>query len=308
MNLATYINDLLYRYDCVIIPDFGGFVTTRIGAKMDRDMQTFYPPTKQITFNSHLKHNDGLLANYIASAENTSFDKASSAISLSVIKWQNQLQSKAIEIDNLGVLMLNENKQIIFEPNTNVNYLTESFGLSTVKSTAIPRLKEQNVVVKPLTPVTSSTNDDKKVIPAFIKYAASAAILLTLGFAGYNGYQNNQQKEVLAKKEIAIQKKIQAATFVISNPLPTIDLNVVKEVYKPYHIVAGAFQAIENAETKVNQLKEKGFNASIIGTNKWGLIQVVFNSYVNRNDAINNLYKIQKTISKDAWLLDETLN
>ncbi|WP_405611325.1 SPOR domain-containing protein [Polaribacter sp. Asnod1-A03] len=306
MNLATYINDLLYRYDCVIVPDFGGFVTTRIGAKMDRDMQTFYPPTKQITFNSHLKHNDGLLANYIASAENTSFDKASSAISLSVIKWQNQLQSGAIQIDNLGVLTLNENKQIIFEPNTTVNYLTESFGLTNVKSTAIPRLKEQ-AVVKPLV-ANVPVKEDKKVIPAFIKYAATAAILLTLGVAGYNGYQNNQQKEVFAKKEKAIQQKIQAATFVISNPLPTIDLNVVKEVYKPYHIVAGAFQVIENAETKVNQLKAKGFDASIIGTNKWGLIQVVFSSYVKRNDAINNLYKIQKTTSKDAWLLDETLN
>ena len=26
MTLANYINDLLYRYDCVIVPDFGGFV------------------------------------------------------------------------------------------------------------------------------------------------------------------------------------------------------------------------------------------------------------------------------------------
>jgi len=304
MNLATYINDLLYRYDCVIVPDFGGFVTNRIGAKMDRDMQTFYPPTKKITFNSHLKHNDGLLANYIASAENISFDKASSAISLSVIKWQNQLQSNPIQLDDLGVLTLNENKQIIFEPNSTVNYLTESFGLASTISPAIPRLKEQ---VKPLIPSATPVKEDKKVIPAFIKYAATAAILLTLGFAGYNGYQNKQQKEVLASQEKAIQKKIQSATFVISKPLPTIDLNVAKEEAKPYHIVAGAFQIMQNAEVKVNQLKAQGYDASIIGKNKWGLIQVVFNSYVNRNDAINNLYKIQKTISKDAWLLDETL-
>lgn len=298
MTLATYINDLLYRYDCVIVPDFGGFVTNRIGAKANNFTHTFTPPTKQVTFNSLLKHNDGLLANYIASAENISFEKASTAISLSVIKWKNELQSKSVEIDNLGVLSLNEEKQIVFEPKTSVNYLTESFGLATVASSAISRYKQQ---VKPLIPVL--VEEEKKGIPAFIKYAATAAILLTFGFAGYNGYQQNKQKEVLASQEKAIQKKIQSATFVISNPLPTINLNVVKEKVKPFHIIAGAFQFAENAEKKVTQLKAKGFDAKIIGVNKWGLTQVTFNSYSNRNEATNNLYKIQKTVSKDAWLL-----
>ena len=304
MKLATYINDLLYRYDCVIVPDFGGFVTNKIGAKANNFTHTFTPPTKQVTFNSLLKHNDGLLANYIASAENISFEKASTAISLSVIKWQNELQSNTVQIDSLGVLSLNEEKQIIFEPNAAVNYLTESFGLDTVTSSAISRFKEQ---VKPLNPLPVK-EERKRGIPAFIKYAATAAILLTLGYAGYNGYENNLQKENLANQEKAIQKKIQAATFVISNPLPTINLNVVKEVAKPFHIVAGAFQFAENAEKRVEELKAKGFDAQIIGVNKWGLTQVTFNSYTNRNEATNNLYRIQKTVSKDAWLLVEKLD
>ena len=298
MTIANYINDLLYRYDCVIVPDFGGFVTNRIGAKINTQSHTFYPPTKQITFNSHLKHNDGLLANYIASSENISFEKAATAISLSVIKWKNELQSSAIEIDNLGVLSLNEEKQIIFEPNTTVNYLTTSFGLSSFESSSIGRAKAQ---VKPFIPVTEKEN--KKGIPVFIKYAATAAILLTLGFAGYNGYQNYQQKEILASQEKALEKKIQTATFVISNPLPTLELNVSKEIPKPYHIVAGAFQFPENAAKKVKELKAKGYDSKIIGVNKWGLTQVSFNSYANRNEATNQLYKIQDTVSKDAWLL-----
>ena len=298
MTIANYINDLLYRYDCVIVPDFGGFVTNRIGAKINTQSHTFYPPTKQITFNSHLKHNDGLLANYIASSENISFEKAATAISLSVIKWKNELQSSAIEIDNLGVLSLNEEKQIIFEPNTGVNYLTTSFGLSSFETANITRAKAQ---VKPLIPVAKK--EAKKGVPAFIKYAATAAILLTLGFAGYNGYENYQQKEILASQEKALEKKIQTATFVISNPLPTLELNVSKAISKPYHIVAGAFQFPENAAKKVKELKAKGYDSKIIGVNKWGLTQVSFNSYANRNEATNQLYKIQDTVSKDAWLL-----
>ena len=300
MTLATYINDLLYRYDCVIVPDFGGFVTNRIGAKMKNHI--FTPPTKQITFNSLLKHNDGLLANYIASSENISFEKANTVISLAVIKWQNELQTKAVIIENVGNLSLSEGKKIIFEPIVTVNYLTESFGLATIETSAILRLKEQ---AKPLVPVLIQS--EKKGVATFIKYAATVAVLLTLGYTGYNGHQNEQQNKVVANQQIAIQKKIQAATFVISNPLPTINLNVVREISKPFHVVAGAFQFVENAERKVKLLRAKGFDAKIIGVNEWGLTQVTFNSFASRNEATNHLYKIQKTISSDAWLLIRTL-
>ena len=74
MNIANYISDLLYRYNCIIIPNFGGFVTNKISAKIDEASNMLYPPKKQITFNSHLKENDGLLANYIATSENISFE------------------------------------------------------------------------------------------------------------------------------------------------------------------------------------------------------------------------------------------
>jgi len=298
MILANYINDLLYRYDCVIVPDFGGFVTNKKGASLNESNHTFYPPSKQVTFNAHLKDSDGLLTNYIASAENISFEKASTAISLSVIKWQNEIQTKPLEIGNIGVLTLNENRQIIFTPNYNVNYLSESFGLENVASSLINR---KETVVKPLIPI--SEKEPKKGVPAFIKYAATAAILLTLGFIGNKAIQNNNQKTFLANQEKALEKKIQAATFVISNPLPTIDLNIKKKEVKSFHLVAGAFQFKENAEKKVKQLKKLGYNSNILGVNKWGLTEVTFESYKNRNDAINNLYRIQKTISKDAWLL-----
>lgn len=301
MNLAKHISDLLYRYDCVIVPDFGGFVTHQIGAKLHSDAQTFDPPTKQIAFNGHLKHNDGLLANYVTSTEQMSFEEATTGISLAVTQWQQQLKTSEIQLDGLGVLSLNKNQQIIFEPKKEINFLTASFGLSTVAGAAVNRPETQ---LKTLIPIVKT--DTKKAIPTFIKYAATAAILLTLSFAGYTGYEQNQQKEVLASQQKALEKKIQSATFVISNPLPTLKLNVIREVAKQYHVVAGAFQFPENANRKVKQLIADGFNSKIIGVNKWGLTQVSFDSYVEKNDAINYLNKIKRTVSQDAWLLVKT--
>lgn len=298
MNLASYINDLLYRYDCVIVPNFGGFITNKVSAKINENTNSIYPPSKKISFNKHLNVNDGLLVNYVATSENISYDKATKDILNCVNSWKIKLQTNTITIGALGSLSLNESKQYIFEPNTKVNYLTDSFGLSEVESTKVDRYKEK---VKPLVAVVNKK--EKTGIPTFIKYAATAAILLTLGFAGNNMYQQNEQKEILANQEKALEEKIQSATFVISNPLPTIELNVVKEVEKPYHVIAGAFQFPENAKKKVNQLKKKGFKASILGVNKWGLTEVAFESFSDKNKATNALYKIQDTVSKDAWLL-----
>ena len=296
MTVANYINDLLYRYDCVIVPNFGGFVTNKVGAKANHFSHTFYPPTKLLTFNAHLNHNDGLLANYIASVKNISFEQATKLIANTVAVWKTELETKSVTIAAVGKLTLNSNKQLIFEPNTTVNLLTESFGLTTVKSSAITRFKEQ---VKPLVPVKEA----KKGVPVFIKYAATAAILLTIGALGWNGYQKNQQQELLAKETAVLEQKIQSATFVIDNPLPTINLNVTKAKAKNFHVVAGAFQFKANAEKKVRQLKKKGYNAKVLGKNKWGLIQVSFDSYTTRNKATNELRKIQKNVSSDAWLL-----
>ena len=116
MNLANYINDLLYRYDCVIVPNFGGFIANKIGAVLDEENHTFYPPTKKIGFNANLKHNDGLLANYIASSEDIAFEKANKFIDTTVYQWLTSLESDVLEISGVGTIVLNEAKQLIFEP------------------------------------------------------------------------------------------------------------------------------------------------------------------------------------------------
>lgn len=297
MTLANYINDLLYRYDCVIVPNFGGFVTNKIGAKVNNFTHTFSPPKKQITFNSFLKHNDGLLANYIASNKNISFEKANAFIVSEVTNWKKDLESKTITVASVGTLSLNEAKQVVFEPNTSSNFLAESFGLTEVESPAVKRFKQE---VKTL-PAVSEQNERK--IPVLLKRAAVAAAVVGIAYVGWNGVQNQQQKEVLASQEKSLQKKIQSATFVIDNPLPTINLNVAKTEENNFHIIAGAFQEVENAENKLEELQELGYDAKIIGKNNYGLIQVSFNSYNDKQEARKALELIKETVNEDAWLL-----
>lgn len=299
MMLEKYISDLLYRYECVIVPDFGGFVTRKNSSKLDDSTHTFYPPTKQLTFNSQLKNNDGLLANYIASATQVSYNEAVNLIEKEVATWQKTLPTQEIELKKIGSFTQKENT-IIFEPCKETNYLTSSYGLSTF---TVPSVKNEAKVVS----INSSQN--RKGIPSFIKYAATAAILIALGTVAFDGYQKNNHQKMLAKAEqqqAKIEKSIQEATFVIKNPLPAITLNVTKKTQR-YHIVAGAFRNPENALKKVEQLNKKGYNARVLGKNKWGLTQVCYASFNSKRKAINKLYAIQKKVASDAWLLIDDL-
>ncbi len=76
MHLENYISDLLYRYDCVTIPEFGAFLTHRVSAKVHESTHAFYPPKKVVSFNEQLQHNDGLLASYITEVEKIPYEAA----------------------------------------------------------------------------------------------------------------------------------------------------------------------------------------------------------------------------------------
>ncbi|MDO9273941.1 MAG: SPOR domain-containing protein [Lutibacter sp.] len=302
MTLATYISDLLYRYECVIVPNFGGFVTNEISAKVNHFTHTFYPPSKQMTFNPNLQSNDGLLANYVASAKNISYSEALESIEKEVKSWKLLLNAEVLELENIGFFKINKEHKLIFEPTNSINYLTTSFGLGSYVSPEIKRIvfKEK---IKQLEPF--SAEETKRKTPVFIKYAATAAILFALGTVGWNEYQKVEYNNLVAKTEQQqkkVEKTIQEATFVISNPLPVITLNISKEIYK-YHIIAGAFRTPENAEKKLQQLLEKGFNAKILGGNKWNLTEVAYESFTNEDEALNKMRSIHKTESQDAWLL-----
>ena len=76
MHIDSYISDLLYRYDCVTMPGFGAFLTTRVSAKVHETTNSFYPPKKVLSFNEQVHHNDGLLCSYIADVEKIPYESA----------------------------------------------------------------------------------------------------------------------------------------------------------------------------------------------------------------------------------------
>ncbi len=320
MKLEKYISDLLYRYDCVIVPNFGGFIANKKSATVNQ--HTFLPPYKQITFNSLLIENDGLLANYIAQVDKMPYATAINFINFEVQEWVEKLLNEQLDLDGIGTLF-NVKDTIEFEPENKINYLTDSFGLKSIVANKIIHQKQGNnfskiIATTEATSYVVNRNIEDKNPPIvlkkqnrnrsrmpFVKYAAIFILGATTIALMTKINKNSQQKQqlVTANTQQKIQEaKIQNATFVIDNPLPIIELKA-KPIVKNYHIIAGAFRSEKNAKKKVKQLKNIGFEASIVGKNKFDLYQVAFESFANLENANDKLNKIKSSISKDAWML-----
>ena len=309
MQLETYISDLLYRYDCVTVPEFGAFLTQRVSAKVHESTHTFYPPKKVLSFNEQLQQNDGLLANYIAEVEKIPYATALNKVSKQIKSIKSFLvEGETIQLKNIGELVLNADGKIQFDPSNHINYLTD--GLSHFTSTEINRevYKETVETIEENTPIVLTP--EKRSSRNWLKYAAAAVILLGLGgFLGTKYYSNSIEKHNQLAHEQAneqLDAKVQEATFVISNPLPAATLSLEKQSGN-YHIVAGAFRIEANSEKKVNQLRDKGYKARKIGVNRYGLHEVVYASFETREEAQRELYKIRREHNRDAWLLIKKL-
>ncbi len=311
MQLETYISDLLFRYECVTIPEFGSFLTQRVSATINDSTNAFYPPKKRVSFNEQIQKNDGLLAHYIADVEKIPFEIANKKIAKRVKILKSYLiQGETLSFNNIGEIVFNKEGKINFEPTYSLNYLTDSFGLSQFISPIVSReaYKEEVEAIEKVIPITAAPK--KRKARPYLKYAAVALIALTCGgFVASNHYVNQIEAHNQLAQEEATQQldsKIQQATFSL-NPLPAITLNVTKQSGN-YHIVAGAFRIEENCDKKINQLKATGFNARKIGVNKYGLHQVVYSSYENGQEALKAIREIRKNHNKDAWLLVKKLD
>lgn len=311
MHIETYISDLLYRYDCVMLPEFGAFLTQKVSAQIDENNNLFLPPKKSIAFNGQLQHNDGLLATYIAEAENIPYELAVQKISKQVKAIKAFLnQGETLSFSNIGELRLNSEGKIIFEPATSTNFLTDAFGLDAFHVSEIKRItyKQHVETLEDIIPV--DITPEKREKRSYLKYAAAAVIALAIGgFAASSYYNQVETHNQLAQEEAneQLDAKVQEATFVIENPLPAATLHVEKQQGR-YHIIAGAFRIEENANTKVTELQELGYKARKIGINKFGLHEVVYASHQNGQEALTALRKIRENHNKEAWLLVRELN
>lgn len=313
MGIPHYIDSLLYRYQCVVVPSFGAFLTQKKPASLQKESNSFYPPTKELSFNTQLQTNDGLLVSHIAQAEKKPFEEVLKMVEHEAKSWFRELRREGrLELLPLGEFRLNQEGNIRFVPAERNNYLTASFGLSAVLASPVTRevLKQEVEILEEHIPFTITPERREQTgIRPYFKYAAVILLALATGLSGYTWYRQQSEAEGLVRAEAQkqVSRHIQEATIFGAQPLelPSITLEIDRKSTGIHHIVAGAFRIRENADKKIRQLRQQGFDAHYIGQNPHGLHQVAYGSFADPKQALDSLHKIRRAISADAWMLSK---
>ena len=148
MNLSKYIAELLVKNNCVIVPNFGGFIANYKPAVIDELKQKIYPPSKGVLFNVNLMNNDGLLANHVSKQIGNNYSEALNLIDEVSTDWKNQLKKgDRISIGEVGFLYQADNK-IQFEQDREFNLYLGAYGFSTVNFVPMSEEQVQKTVVE----------------------------------------------------------------------------------------------------------------------------------------------------------------
>ncbi|MFT6747134.1 MAG: hypothetical protein ACJAZ2_001482 [Glaciecola sp.] len=194
IKLESVIQEMLFNYECVVIPQFGGFLSHYQAAKILKDKNLILPPSKSLTFNVLLKANDGLLAQELVTRFNVSYKEAIQVISLQVDSWQ-EILSNGGKVSIPGVGKLNKNKKdtILFVQDLNANLLNDAYGLGTLKAQVLKKDGITGKIKEEYIQRQSSPSFNHKVK----KIAAGgsiAAILLVLAIWSYLNFDMVQHQ------------------------------------------------------------------------------------------------------------------
>jgi cell division septation protein DedD len=341
-DIQKYVVELLFKHDCVIIPNLGGFVAQYKSAALDEVTGFFSPPSKQILFNINLKNNDGLLANEIAQRKHITYNEANELITSFVSNLNQQLNTKkSFTFLELGTL-ISEEKSLIFKQKS-INFLTSSFGLAPIN-------------VNEFKPLIESSGGSNKIIdlsPKVLKNSkwwVAAAIVPLLFYTAwiplktdlFNNPSNfnysdlnpftytknsvnsineetavnsvninnklalteKQTKEIKAPKTtVTIDLEAEAeSTFIEETTIETSEEVLETPVSIQYHVIVGCFGNKKNAIRLVKKLNRKGYSAFELDLYK-NLHRISLGTFYDKDDALTAQKKIKKEEKMSSWIL-----
>jgi len=289
MEINQYVKELLLLNDCVIIPEFGGFVANYKPSTIENNQ--FFPPTKEIAFNNKLNSNDGLLINYISETEGIDYFSAKQKLDNFVEETNLNLErNRNVYFEGVGYLHYDSRENLLFEPQVKQNLLVDSYGLQNFSYEKLyqrqmpkPAFK---VEYREPVPVIFQKRKLKKLVVAIPLLVAMALIPI----------KNN--KEYLSKSDMGMWEAFTQsapATAVQSSEGTTAEY--VSNTTAPeqsqfnYYIIGGSFKSEENANKYIQQLKEQGYEGQNLGVFK-GLHRIAmkgFNTIEEAQKELNSL-------------------
>jgi len=150
VKLEKYIKQLLQENEMVIVPGFGAFISEYISAILDETSGEIKPPSSKLIFDLKIKNNDGLLVGQVADATRCTHFEALQKIEKERDNIIYQLdKGEKVELDEIGVLLYNAEKQIVLVSEEDANLALENFGLAATSIEEPVEIKNEEQVPEP---------------------------------------------------------------------------------------------------------------------------------------------------------------
>ena len=293
-SVEDHIKELLFRHDCVIIPNFGGLVSNPVSSKINTVSGTIFPPSKLIVFNKNLSINDGLLINHISKKEKISVDDSKNIVFDFSKKITDSLMSeRSMRLNNIGLFTLGSEDNIIFHQDIANNFDLNSFGFESFQI-------QKKTKTKKIIDVNQSSTTKK------ISYKAAAVLIPLILLSLTNILLDTSTNNInIQKSDLNFFKKSKVPKLDVAEKKIEKEIEKIETITTPktknYHVIAGAFIEKSNAEKLNSSLIESNFNSEILLSEN-GYHRVSYSSFESKENAIIELEKL-KRINKSAWIL-----
>lgn len=328
-ELSRHIEILLLGNDCVIVPNFGGFMAHHSPAEYDEESGLFYPPQRTLGFNSQLTLNDSLLAQSYVEAYDISYPEAIQRIENEVAEIKQLIAIDGeYEFHGIGTITQDTNGIYDFEPCTAGLLTPDLYALNSFSMELLER--ETKAETKLDTPHTITIETKKKPSHTFtiLKNVAAAALILLLfvfssipagigsnktiscsvidtefitSFIMNSTFLNNEQANVRNNGANAIQGNSTSTKDTFVNVIP--EKKAKTEIDGKYFIVLASKVTRSGAEEFISKLESKGLKEAKIHENG-SMRKVIYGAYKTKAIADASLDKLKDKYAsfQEAWV------
>jgi hypothetical protein len=269
--LDIYIFELLVKHNCVIVPNFGGFISNYKSAYYNEIKQVYFPASRAISFNKNLLNNDGLLIQAYAKENEITLLEAEIEVEKAVANYKSELeQNKRVSFNKIGVLFYDSNAKLQFSPDLNQNFQENSFGFTpqfALQHNLVEALgsadnqNKEKVVIEQIAEVTAITKDEvsnveevkadepekpeTKVIPLYAKLAkvASVAAIFLVVLGSVFWFSNSETTGRI--------QNFNLSTLIPDSSIFSVNTNEKPQSYSPSEKISIDHNTVEVADINV---------------------------------------------------------
>ncbi len=306
--LAEHIENLLISNDCVVVSSLGGFIKNRKTAAIAGNR--IVPPMVEISFNSMLRHDDGLLCSLIAEKNDISYKSALALMGRYIEEFRQRLMNeKNVEFGNIGAFSYVDDN-IIFSP-YEASYLPENFGLAPIEVEERRRVKKIGETIE--LDNDSITINIAEIRQKIVRYVAIVAVVALVALFVPKASNTTQYAGFwLSKNNVSVEEKCLASDKALADFANTVgkkstyinesiaDTEPKAEQSSNYHVVVASFNRMSQAEEFCDENRDKFRNINILKSNDTpAKYRCITGSYTSEQEANAN-----KTEANGAsWVL-----